>query len=451
MDEHRRSMKIMKAKSITAMILFLALSLALSGIVSAQITQITENTHEDCFPRTAGGYVVWQAYIDFNWEIFLYNANDNTGPFQITDNTYDDISPRTDGKYVTWAAGSAPFGEIFIYDIATSTTTQLTFNNAFDAHPKVFNGLVVWVSKSVGDYGLEPGDIFLYDVTDNTTTNVSASALVDPNNIYDDYSFRFDGQQILWFQNKTPLDDKQEESFATYLYDLATGSIYRYYTPVVDEEELVPYLYDLNTGAIDYKPEGLTLQDDPQADGDFRVSIRGIRGGDREIELIKGRRGDLITANDIEDSQPSIGGNIVAWKGDRGNDAEIYIYEIPHLTLVSPEDGSEFHIKEFLKETPVFVWESSEDYIGFKIQFSTVASFEGKYTLTFPESDDAWLNEPSFTVGKWQAWQLNRLRKGHQPLYWRVLAQDRSGNEKISQTRHIFAETKKGYVKVIRN
>ena len=327
MDQHRRSMKIMKAKSMTAMILFLALSLALSGIVSAQITrqitQITENTYEDIYPQTAGGYVVWQARIDGDWEIFLYNANDNTGPFQITDNTYGDISPRTDGKYVTWAAGSAPNGEIFIYDIATSITTQLTSNNVLDTNPKVFNGLVVWVSKPLGEFSLGPGDIFLYDIANETIMNVSA--LLDPNNIYDDYAFRFDGQQIFWFQ-----EDIQQGSGANYLYDLATGSIYRYYTPE-DDEDFVPYLSDLATGATYQKPEGLTLQDDPRVDGDFRVSTT-MMDGNREIVLWdkQHKHNGRITANDIEDSQPNIGGYILAWKGDKGNDAEIYFYEIPH-------------------------------------------------------------------------------------------------------------------------
>ena len=143
-------MKIMKAKSMTAMILVLALSLSLSGIAQTtpQVTKITENTYEDIYAQTAGGYVVWQARVDGDWEIFPYNTNDNNGPFQITDNTYDDISPNTDGRYVTWAAGSSRYGEIFIYDIASSITTQLTSNNAHDANLKVFNGLVVWYSKS---------------------------------------------------------------------------------------------------------------------------------------------------------------------------------------------------------------------------------------------------------------------------------------------------------------
>jgi hypothetical protein len=432
MEQHRGSMKIMKAKSMTAMILFLALSFALSGIVSAQITQITENTYEDIYPQTAGGYVVWQARIDGDMEIFLYNANDKTGPlyrtpFQITTNTYGDISPQTDGRYVTWAAGSARYGEIFIYNIATFETTQLTDNNVLDDNLTVFNGHVVWVSSPVGEFSLGPGDIFLYDIANETITNVSRK--LDPNNIYDDKVFRFDGQQIFWFQ-----EDFQQGSEAKYLYDLASGSIYRYYTPVDD----VPYLYDLATFATYPKPEGLTLQDDPRVDGDFRVSTT-MMDGNREIVLWdkKHKHNGRITANDIEDSQPSIGGYILAWKGDKGNDAEIYIYEIPPLTLVSPDDGSEFHIKEFLEETPVFVWESSNKYIQFKIQFSTVASFEGEYTLTFPESDDAWLKEPSITLEEKQAAQLIELIEDEDEglnklLYWRVLAQDGYGSDEVS-------------------
>ena len=124
------------------------------------------------------------------------------------------------------------------------------------------------------------------------------------------------------------------------------------------------------------------------------------------------------------------------------NDQIVLTIENWHLKLVNPDDGTKFQKKEY----PIFVWEST-GYKRFKIQFSTVASFEVKYVRTFPRSDNDWIYETSYTVEKWQAWRLNRLRKGHQPLYWRVLAQDRDGNEKISQTRRIFVETKKGYVK----
>jgi len=519
----------MKAKPMTVMILFLALLLGLSGIVSAQttpqVTKITENTYEDSYPQTAGGYVVWQGRIDGDWEIFLYNANDKTMPaIQITSNDYDDTSPKTDGKYVIWTAGSAPYGEIFIYDIATKITTQLTANNAIDENFKIFNGLVAWVSKPVGENGLEPGEIFLYDIA-NETINLNpmnVSALVPSVNYYDDYGLRFDGQQIYWNRDFFLLD-----SGADYLYDLTTGSTYRYYTPGEDDEDFVPYLEDLATG----KTKGMTLQDMPQEDGDFLVfeSYTDGIGGDREIVLRdrKHKRGGRITDNDIEDSQPTIGGNILAWSGDKGDAAEIYIYEIPpfyadaghdlylasehvpqtiiqgvvkdetdglqyrwmkdgiilsdwqsvidgraplslgpftglaagyypfslevtngnitvddevvlsvenwHLTLVSPADGIEFNTKEI----PVFVWDSN-GYEQFKIQFSNVASFEGKI-VTFGGAGNNWLTEPSITLSKDQTsdFKTELLADKANLVYWRVLALDRYGNEKISETRQI--------------
>jgi beta propeller repeat protein len=317
-------MKIMKAKSIFGLILFSILTLGLASIATSAVTRITINSFEDSFPKTAGGYVVWQGHDGNDWEIFLYNANDGSGPFQITDNTYNDINPETDGKYVTWAAGTTPLGEIFLYDIATSTTTQLTNNAQLDHYPKIVDDMVVWVSHSVGvDTLFGPGDIVLYDIAGEAFYNISA--LVEPSNIYDDFAFRFDGNRIVWGHEDDDL------GAVVYVCDLATGSIYRYIDPEDDEE--IPYLEDLVTGETYPKPEGLALQDVQQIEGDFLVFTRKIGGSDREIMIrdLQVERGGQITANSIEDTQPAIKDNIVVWKGDEGNNSEIYLYEIQPL------------------------------------------------------------------------------------------------------------------------
>ena len=119
-------MKTIKLKSIFALILFSILTFGLASIATSASTNISNNGFEDSFPKTAGGYVVWQGKAGNDWEIFLYNANDGSGPFQITDNDYGDVNPETDGRYVTWASGAAPNGEIFLYDIETKTTTRIT-------------------------------------------------------------------------------------------------------------------------------------------------------------------------------------------------------------------------------------------------------------------------------------------------------------------------------------
>ncbi|MFC1843313.1 hypothetical protein ACFLZ5_00805 [Thermodesulfobacteriota bacterium] len=422
----------MKAKPMIVMILFLVLSLALSNIVSAEITQITTNTHEDSFPHTAGGIVVWQARINGDWEIYLYNAKDKTGPLNISNNeAFNDTSPKTDGNYVIWTADTGLYGKIFIYDIAQGTATQLT-DFAFTANPVLSNGKVAWIYKPVEYIGLGIGIIYLYDIATGNLTNVSE--LVPWENTgyhYEDYGFRFDGQQIFWNRQNVQL-----ESVVSYLYDLATGNTYRYYSPV-DDEEFVPFLsLDLVAGSTKDIEGNLILQDNPQVDGDILVFTR-IVGGDREIFLRdkKNKRGGPLTDNDIEDTQPSIADDILVWKGDMQDAAEIYIYEIPPiLTLVSPADGSEFTIKEF----PVFGWDSS--FIKFKIQFSVVASFEEQYTRTFPESNDAWLSELSITLDKKQVNEIKGMLGDYDNpnfLYWRVLAQDGAGNVEITETRHL--------------
>jgi hypothetical protein len=640
-------MKKKKSKSIFALILFSVLTLGLASIATSAVTRITDNAFEDSLPKTAGGYVVWQGQsgIDGDWEIFLYNANDGSGPFQITDNTYGDTSPDTDGRYITWQAGAALHGEIFLYDIATGTTTRISDDVQADVAPKIVNGKVVWVSHSVGvDTLIGPGDIILYDIAAGVIYNISADNFVDPNNDHDDYAFRFDGSRILWTQN-TNLGD-----FAQYVYDLVTNKIYRYIFPPDPEDDTVsiPYLEDVVTGEITYlDPGGLTLQDNPRSDGDLTVSATSIGGSDREIVLsdYQIKRGDQITSNWIEDTQPVIKDNIVVWKGGEGNSSEIYLYEIqplfanagydfeidianvdqmvirgkaggganhyrwllgttdltgwiqvvggqapldlanmsgfasgpqtltlevsdgqtiisdkvtmtlqdwplglvlpadsseqvkgtypeftwvssyrnfkiqisptpgfgdaetvtypsgsdewmigsitsftpdaattqelddllsesslaywkivardaygnkkasetrsfiiiPPVRPVSPKNRFEMTKSDFKKEPPVFVWESSEDYIQFKIQFSIAPSFEGQYTRTFPESDDVWLNEPSITLDKKQAADIISLLEdngNHPAIYWRVLAKDNYGNEEISEIWHIYFPNK---------
>ena len=109
-------------------------------------------------------------------------------------------------------------------------------------------------------------------------------------------------------------------------------------------------------------------------------------------------------------------------------------FDIPPITLVSPANATRFDTNEGF---PVFVWDSS--YIQFKIQFSTASSFEVN-TLTFLESNDAWLNEPSITLNRTQEGDIKTLLRnaGTELIYWRVLAQDSYGNVEMSETQRLF-------------
>ncbi len=363
-------MKTITLKSIFALILFSILTFGLASIATSAGTNISNNGFEDSFPKTAGGYVVWQGKDGNDWEIFLYNANNGFGPVQITDNDYGDVNPETDGRYVTWASGAAPNGEIFLYDIATSTTIQITdyyttdqentyciasvdpypcctglgtgtCNAQYDHDPKIVDGVVVWVSHSEGvDTMYGPGDIMLYNAAYGTYENISKQ--IDPNNEHDDYAFRFDGNRIQWVQNTSgdmpnyvydPITDSWgpvlNSYIRNYVYDLTTNKYYRYYIP--DDEDLdfdaEYYVEDLTAGTAYIQTESPAVLVDQQSDGDFSVNAMWING-DREILLMdrQNKRGGFLTNNDIKDIQPAIKDNIVVWTGGEGNNSEIYLY-----------------------------------------------------------------------------------------------------------------------------
>ena len=366
----------MKPKSIFALILFSILTFGLASIATSAGTNISNNGFEDSFPKTAGGYVVWQGKAGNDWEIFLYNANNGFGPVQITDNDYGDVNPETDGRYVTWASGAAPNGEIFLYDIATSTTIQITdyyttdqentyciasvdpypcctglgtgtCNAQYDHDPKIVDGVVVWVSHSEGvDTMFGPGDIMLYNAAYGSYENISKQ--IDPNNEHDDYAFRFDGNRIQWVQNTSgdmpnyvydPITDSwgpvSNSYIRNYVYDLTTNKYYRYYIP--DDGDLdfdaEYYVEDLTAGGAPYlETKSMAVLVDPQSDGDFSVNAMWING-DREILLMdrQNKRGGFLTNNDIKDIQPAIKDNIVVWTGGEGSNSEIHLYKIINI------------------------------------------------------------------------------------------------------------------------
>jgi len=321
----RRSMKTIKLKSIFALILFSILTFGLTSIATSAGTNISNNGFEDSFPKTAGGYVVWQGKAGNDWEIFLYNANNGFGPVQITDNNYGDVNPETDGRYVTWASGFSPNGEIFLYDIATSTTIRITdyqytdhvntsctasadpypcctggicvgetpencdgscdsrtecvdtyggswtgtgtCNSQYDHDPKIVDGVVVWVSHSEGvDTMYGPGDIMLYNAAYGSYENISRQ--IDPNNEHDDYAFRFDGNRIQWVQNTSG-------DMPNYVYDPITDSWGQVLNSYIRN-----YVYDLTTN----KYYRYYIPDDGDLDFDAEYYVEDLTAGTAYIQ-----------------------------------------------------------------------------------------------------------------------------------------------------------------------
>ena len=67
--------------------------------------QITTSRQNSSNPSIAGDLVVWQEWIDTNWEIMMTDVNNNGQAFEIerlTDNAVHDMFPAAYEGLITW-------------------------------------------------------------------------------------------------------------------------------------------------------------------------------------------------------------------------------------------------------------------------------------------------------------------------------------------------------------
>ena len=281
----------MKRKLFISLIISFITVLAYNVQAQAEtnIIQVTNNNYEDSFPCINDDYLVWQAYEDGDWEIKLYDI-ENEETLTITDNGYNDISPQTDGDYVVWFGSTNQGGEIFRYEIGSANSTQQitskTDTNVYSP-PKIADGLVVWTSHEVTD-SIEPGEIILYDI------GAQAGQQLTDNDL-DDVSPKINSETVTWVQ--------------------------------IDEaDNSVLFRYLLPDGPAEPAPADFIWEDSPQTDGDLTVSMRNDGSNWEIIVREDGEKGfDQITDNSMNDRYPRISGNNIAWMGGEGNASEIYV------------------------------------------------------------------------------------------------------------------------------
>ena len=147
--------------------------------------------------------------------------------------------------------------------------------------------LTVSMSEAV-----EPGDVYLYDL--RTTSLTCLSCLVDADGLFDDDSPKIDGVKVMW----TQFDEAGSSSF----------------------------LFDIAQGITSEIPEGFVWGESPQKDGDLMVSTVHDRH-DREIFLTDTAADtrQQITENSIDDAAPCISGEAIAWVHGVGPDSEIIL------------------------------------------------------------------------------------------------------------------------------
>jgi hypothetical protein len=90
--------------------------------------QITTGRHNSSNPDVVGNTVVWQEWIDTNWEIMKTEVNTDGAPFvieQLSDNAVNDMFPQLYDGMITWQREQGRSWEVVLYDTVTGTIRTL--------------------------------------------------------------------------------------------------------------------------------------------------------------------------------------------------------------------------------------------------------------------------------------------------------------------------------------
>lgn len=134
--------------------------------------RITNNDYDDDAPAydKNSNLIVWHALIKGRMQIMLYDRNSNTAK-QLTDTPYNNTDPKIHGKSIVWQGWVNNNWEIFyIKDAAAEppAMVQITMNEQPDMFPIISDGFITWQSFFGGSWR-----VFVYNLDNGQTSQIS--------------------------------------------------------------------------------------------------------------------------------------------------------------------------------------------------------------------------------------------------------------------------------------
>ena len=90
--------------------------------------QITTSRQNSSNPSIAGDTVVWQEWVETNWEVMMTDVNNSGAEFeieQLTDNAVHDMFPAAYDDLITWQSERGSSWEVIVYDLRTQQKHSL--------------------------------------------------------------------------------------------------------------------------------------------------------------------------------------------------------------------------------------------------------------------------------------------------------------------------------------
>jgi len=107
------------------------LQIMIHEIPTKTTRQVTKNRQNSTNPSIAGDTIVWQEWMDTNWEIMMTDIDDIGQEFdieQLTDNVVHDMFPAAYDGLITWQSERGSSWEVVVYDMRTEKKHTLEKN-----------------------------------------------------------------------------------------------------------------------------------------------------------------------------------------------------------------------------------------------------------------------------------------------------------------------------------
>jgi len=297
------------------------------------------------FPFIHGAIIVWQEYIDGNWDICTYNVE--TGEEKrVISGPGNQLQPQIHGNMLVWineSNGSRGswyaeyaddrFGhnytDIYTHDLATGEQKQITSTNkADDVYPTIFGNIIVWSSGGNAAWDGSFLDLFTYNLGTGEETLLTPypEAQVLPV-IYENIIVWQDYRNLDLNIHMYNLETGEEKQITYSKWDQCNPAIYENIIVWQDyrNRDWFIYMYNLETDIEERVMGGIR----PSIHGDIIVCEQ-VKKGKRDIFAynLTSKRVTEITKRGRE-SYPKVFGNIIVWHSKTGKkNSDIYMHNL---------------------------------------------------------------------------------------------------------------------------
>lgn len=232
---------------------------------------------------------------------------------RIADDPVEEEMPAVSGDRVVWVAGDPSAGPraVFLHDLSESTTRQIVPDDGDPIRPDIDGDIVAWEDGRDFPAG-EPDDIFALDLSTGQETQITAT-------IQRDNSAAVGGDRVVWVERPGFLTEgfsrRNPGPGDVFLHDLSTGT----------------------TSAVAAKP------DISERGGDIAGDrVVWVENPTRKIllkDLSRGSVRELPTATGAF-RFPALSTSIVAWPERRGDDLDIFAFNLSTGTKIQVTDDA---------------------------------------------------------------------------------------------------------------